>query len=111
MFARGISQDTWQILRNGAKARNSNIYPVYNHMLEYRKTECTPAGIEFGDMEVKASLQAVLDHQLSRMLDDPLYLERVSALPTLDNFDAPTEYIIKYGFDGMSQVSITVTQI
>ena len=54
-------------------------------------------------MEVKAPLQAVLDHQLNRMLDDPLHLERVSVL-NVDNFDDDLEYIIKYGYDGMSQV-------
>ena len=72
-------------------------------ILLYRKNYCTPADIEFGATEVKASLQSVLDHQMKRMFDDPLLLERVSVLH-LDNFDDPAEYIIKYGYDGMSQV-------
>ena len=105
IFARGLSQDTWQILRNGAKRRKANIYPVYNHILDYRKAECTPAGIEFSDSEVKAPLQEVLDHQLKRMLDDPLMLERVSVLH-LDNFDEPMEFINKLGYDGFSSVSM-----
>ena len=107
IFSRGISQDTWQLLRNGGKARNANIYPTYNSILEYRKSECTPMGIQFGEKEVTAPMQEVLDHQMRRLLDDPQLTQRVSVLahPSMADHVEPMEFIVKYGFDGFSQVS------
>ena len=84
------------------KARNADIYPPYNHIREYRKQFCAPKGIVFSDKEVVASLQAVLDHQVSRMLDDPKVAERVSVLAP----NGPMEFLIKLGFDGLGQVSL-----
>ena len=92
-------------MRNGAKQRNANIYPTWNDLLAFRKNECTPADIKFEDMTVTASMQSVLDHQLKKTFDDPLLLERSSVLH-VDTFNEPLEYIVKYGFDGYSQVSI-----
>ena len=105
IYARGISKNTYQIMRNGAKQRNANIYPTWNDLLAYRKNECTPDEIKFEDMTVTASMQSVLDHQLKKTFDDPLLLERSSVLH-MDTFNEPLEYIIKYGFDGYGQVSI-----
>ena len=71
----------------------------------YRKNECTPTDIKYEDMAVTATMQSVLDHQLNKTLDDPLVHERASILH-LDTFDEPLEFIVKYGFDGFSQVSL-----
>ena len=105
IYARRLSQDTYQVLRNGAKERNCDIYPTYNDLLDYRKTFCTPNNINFEDMEVFVGMQDVLDHQMRRMFDDPIFHQRVSAL-IIEN-DAPLKLIVKYGFDGFSQVSVS----
>ena len=104
IFARRLSQDTYQVLRNGAKERGADIYPIYNDLLDYRKQFCTPDGIEFNDLEVTVSIKNVLEHQIRRMFDDPMFKERVSVLSSEN--EAPLEYIIKYGYDAFSQVII-----
>ena len=85
-----------------AKKRFADIYPPYDKIREYRKNECCPRGIVFSDTEVVASMQAVLDHQVSRMLDDPKLMDRVSVLAQ----NGPIEFLSKFGSDNMSQVCI-----
>ena len=99
-----MTKENYQLTRNGAKARNADIYPPYNHIREYRKNFCAPKGIVFSDKKVVASLQAVLDHQVSRMLDDPKVAERVSVLAP----NGPMEFLIKLGSDGLGQVSLII---
>ena len=111
IFASGLSQDTYQLLRNQAKKRRADIYPVYNHLLEYRKEECTPRGIVFEDTTVYAPLQEVLDHQLRKMFDDPIFYDRVSAIVDTDPIPTPLDYIIKLGYDGFSHVSIILQTV
>ena len=96
-----MTKENYQQTRNGAKARNCDIYPPYNHIREYRKEFCAPKGIVFNDTEVIASMQQVLDHQVSKLLDDPLVEERVSVLAP----NGPLEFLVKLGFDGLGQVS------
>ena len=83
-----------------AKKRFADIYPPYDKIREYRKNNCSPRGIVFSETEVVAPLQAVLDHQMEKMLDDPNLRDRVSVLAE----NGPLELLSKYGSDNMSQV-------
>ena len=74
--------------------------PPYDKIREYRKNECSPRGIVFSETEVVAPLQAVLDHQMEKMLDDPNLRDRVSVLAE----NGPLEFLSKYGHDALSQV-------
>ena len=88
-----------------AKKRFADIYPPYDKIREYRKNECSPRGIVFSDTEVVAPLQAVLDHQMEKMLDDPNFRDRVSVLAE----NGPLDLLSKYGSDAMSQVPIAIS--
>ena len=99
-----MTQACYQDLRNEGVARNADIYPVYNHIWEYRKTYCCPKGVIFKDREVIASMQMVLDHQLGRLLGDDWILE--SRVTELTNEGILVVFTFKYGFDGMGQVQL-----
>ena len=103
IYSLGLSQNSYQLLRNQAKERRADIYPVYNHLLDFRKNECTPRGITYEDMVVFAPFQEILDHQMRVMFDDPFFYNRVSAI--VDVNPAPLYFLVKYGYDGFSQVS------
>ena len=96
-----MTQANYQATRLGAKSRNADIYPPYTQIWEYRKNNCSPYGIVFKDNEVVASMQMVLDHQMTKLFDDPQLKSRASVL--VEN-GLPITCYFKYGFDGMGQV-------
>ena len=82
-------------MRSGAIERNANIYPSYRSIFDYRKANCTPKGIVFGDDEVICSMQSTLNHQLSRLLEVDPDLEVTVSHYSDEGFQI--EYLYKFG--------------
>lgn len=91
-----LSQHQYQIIQGLSKARNADIFPPYNRMLEAKKL-CYPdsASIEVNDVGASIKLQALLDHTAKRLLQT-LSDEEISKLPS------NLLLLSKYGCDGAS---------
>lgn len=85
-----ISQ--YKLIRSQAKEMGSDLYPSYKRIFE-AKQRCYPDGIEVYDDRAEVSLQSLLNHTASRLLQT--FEELGTSVPQL-------ELIVKWGFDGSS---------
>ena len=78
----------------------TRILPPY-FLVEAEKAKCRPPGIEANAHEVVVPLQSLLDHTVSRILDDEDIQLQINRLIKL-NDDQPLllEFLYKYGSDG-----------
>ena len=69
----GLTKKGYRKLYKKARKQKGRIFASYEDVTEYRKQHCTPKdGIYQQPYEVGISLQAALDHQISRILGIPL---------------------------------------
>ena len=69
----GLTKKGYRKLYKKARKQKGRIFASYEDVTEYRKQHCTPKdGIYQRPYEVGISLQAALDHQVSRILGIPL---------------------------------------
>ena len=99
LLDRGLSRADWEEL---CKCVNSTrrILPPYHHLVK-EKLNCRPPGIMVEENNVQVSLQALLEHTVSRILDDPDVKELIQWLKEkygLTHLDLL--FIFKYGLDG-----------
>ena len=65
-----LSNQDYQTIRTGAKNKDFDIYPAYNHVLD-AKEECIPSeGIKATDYAAEVGLQELLDHTAKRILEN-----------------------------------------
>ncbi|KAG4079505.1 hypothetical protein HA402_005202 [Bradysia odoriphaga] len=90
----------YDLMYSQARSRNSNLYPIYNKLLEAKKC-CYPDGnIEITDRSVQIPLQNLLDHTVKRLVEacDKSIFENVDR--------HGLEMITKWGMDGASGQSL-----
>lgn len=92
-----LTRHQYQLLRNGAKNLDHNIYPAYNHVLDAKK-ECYPKDINVTESVAEVSLQSLLDHTTTRILQiqEPV-LETIPG-----KYQKSLQLISKWGCDGTS---------
>ncbi|XP_036148284.1 uncharacterized protein LOC118647442 [Monomorium pharaonis] len=91
-----LTKSQYNLIRLGAKEMGSDLYPSYKRILEAKK-QCYPNGITVTDDSAEVSLQSLLNHTASRLLQT---CETV--LISLGTSVQKLELIVKWGFDGSS---------
>ena len=66
-----LSDDQYQLIRNSALKQNANIYPTL-HSILVAKSNCYPKEIEITETSAKCTLQSMVDHTASRILDQSM---------------------------------------
>ena len=80
--------------------KSRRILPPYYH-LEAEKLKCRPPGISANSHEVVVPLQNLLDHTVSRLLEDEVTQQQIERLSDLNGGNPLLlEFIWKFGFDG-----------
>ena len=80
--------------------KTKRILPPY-YTLEAEKLNCRPPGIVSTDEEVVVPLQNLLNHTVSRILEDEDIQQQIDRLSLLnDNEPLLLEFLFKYGSDG-----------
>ena len=93
-----LSDSQYQMLRNSALSHNVKIYPSLNKLGE-EKLKCYPEGIQFNEMSAKCSLQSMLNHTVTRIID-------MIDLKESCKVEMNGILYVKIGFDGASSQSI-----
>ena len=99
MIRMNMTTAQYQEQRNEGNDRNSGFIPCYKRVKESMNS-ALPSNIEYREDEVVVSIQDVLNHQISRLLDQ----EMVDRLVDLKTSEPEMEVILyyKYGADGNS---------
>ena len=92
-----LSRQDFQTIREGAKRRNVDLYPAYNHVLK-AKDDCIPSkGITATDYTAAVDLQDLVDHTARRIIE--------ACDLTCPDFSTVT-MTHKVGFDGSTGQSV-----
>ena len=88
----------YQMLRNSALSHNVKIYPSLNKLGE-EMLKCYPEGVQFTEMSAKWSLQSMLNHAVTRI---------INMIDLSESYKVEMNGIlyVKIGFDGASSQSI-----
>ena len=80
--------------------KTKRILPPY-YTVEAEKLKCRPPGIVCNDVEVCVPLQCLLNHTVSRLLEDEDIQEQIERLSNLNDHEPLLlEFLYKYGSDG-----------
>ena len=90
-----LSRSSYELIRKEAKARNADIYPRYAVLLEAKKC-CYPYGVKVTEVGAEISLQELLNHTASRLVQ--LQMPVLEVLP--GKCTLTLILISKWGFDG-----------
>lgn len=96
MLDRSLSKTDYNEMRDLVN-EGRDILPPY-HQVQAEKQFCRPPGVEAFDCDSKVPMQKLLDHTMSRILDDPLVAEKLSELSK--SGDMKLKFLFKYGCDG-----------
>ena len=61
IYVNGLTQVSYNNLRSGAKARNSNLYPSYDSLWKWRKANIHPPGIISSPNQIVVPMQSVVN--------------------------------------------------
>lgn len=91
----GFTKHSYKLMQSGAKKkRNANIYPTYDALLS-AKVKCYPLGVQITDSSAEVSLQSLVDHTATRIVE--------AHKDVFVNLNADTiTAIYKWGCDGSS---------
>ncbi|EFN90174.1 hypothetical protein EAI_16900, partial [Harpegnathos saltator] len=90
-----LTRHQYQLLRNGAKNLQHDIYPSYNQLLKAKK-RCYPHDIQITESVAEVSLQSLLDHTVRRLL---LVQEEI-IYRILKKYRTSLILLLKWGCDG-----------
>lgn len=97
LLEHNFTKDQYCAIRNESKVRNCDIYPHYNEVAA-EKLKCRPQAIELSEKFAKASLESVLLHTVTRIVEMQTdVLETVMAQKNVNSINA--DFILSYGFD------------
>ena len=93
-----LSDIQYQMLRNSSLSHNVKIYPSLNKLGE-EMLKCYPEGVQFTEMSAKCSLQSMLNHTVTRI---------INMIDLSEGYKVEMNGIlyVKIGFDGASSQSI-----
>ena len=95
-----LSDQQWQMIRNAAKSNTADIFPSLKE-LRSKKAECLPKDLVVTETTAKCSLQSMVDHTVSRILD-----MNMEELKREDSDELSGVFYFKSGFDGASSQSV-----
>ena len=95
----GHTKHTYQRTRLSAKERNADIYPNY-HRLQKAKIMCYPDGLKVTDYSAEITLQNLVDHTVSRIINAHSQVVENHVLE--ENNNRSLTAIYKWGCDGSS---------
>lgn len=96
LIERKFTKSQFNLMRSQAKELGHNLYPSYRRLLEAKK-QCYPDGIKITDDSAEVSLQSLLNHTASRLLQ-----ACETVLNQLNTSVRTLELIVKWDFDGSS---------